>query len=83
MQIKGVLALNQEFEWTHRSLIDEAIANYQSLHGTQVDWLSLELDGYPQELVRIETCEGQVFRFQILVVGDHEANSFDGLFPLL
>ena len=75
--------VDQECEWTPRGLIDEAIANYESLEGTHVDWLSLELDGYPQELVRIETDEGQVFRFQILVVGYHDANAFDGLFPFL
>ena len=75
--------VNNECEWTHRKLLDEAIANCQSLQGMQVDWLSLELDGLPQELVRIETFEGKVFRFEILAIGDHEYGAFDGLFPFL
>ncbi len=75
--------MNDECAWTHRKLLDEAIANYQSSQGIQIDWLSLELDGYPQELVRIETLEGKVFRFEILAIGDHESGAFDGLFPFL
>ena len=35
--------MDQECEWTYRKLFDEALANYQSLQGMQVDWLSLEL----------------------------------------
>ena len=79
----GLSTLNDECEWTYKNLFDEALANYQSLQGMQVDWLSLELDGLPQELVRIKTREGNVFRFEIAAIGDHESGPFDGLFPFL
>ena len=75
--------MNDECEWTYRKLFDEALANYQSLQGMQVDWLSLELDGFPQELARIKTRGGKVFRFEVLAIGDHESGAFDGLFPYL
>ena len=75
--------MNDECEWAYRKLFDEALANYQSLQGMQVDWLSLELDGLPQELVRIKSREGKVFRFEIVAIGDYESGAFDSLFPFL
>ena len=75
--------MNDECEWTYRKLFDEALANYQSLQGMQVDWLSLELDGLPQELVRIKSREGKVFRFEIVAIGDHESGAFDSLVAFL
>ena len=70
--------MDNQCGWTETKLVDEIVANLESLQGAHVEWRSLGPHGSLQELIRFSTQGGQVFRLGIAFIYDDEsAETFD------
>ena len=71
-------------EWTETKLVDEIIADIQSLQGAWVEWVTLGEPDAEEALARVSFCPhdngGKVFRLRIEFVRADESGGFDSMF---